>query len=54
MIMMAKGTFELAFDDHCLIISLDHRVLHAVFTNHSLTAIKVDRLMSGQVEWMVA
>jgi hypothetical protein len=37
-IKMAKGTFELAFDDHSLIISFDHRLLHALLASHFLTA----------------
>jgi len=54
MIMMAKGTFELAFDNHSLIVSFDHRLLHALSASYFLTAIKVDRLMSGRVELIVA
>jgi hypothetical protein len=53
MIMMTKRTFKLAFDDHILILSFDHSLLHAVPASYLLTAKKVDRLMSGQVEWMV-
>jgi hypothetical protein len=54
MIVMAKRTFELPLDDRSLIVSLDHGLLNAEPASHMLTAKKVQRLMGGQVVWIVA
>ena len=53
MIMMAKRTFELPFNDYSLVISFDHSLLNTVLTSYLLAATQVSRLMSGQVELML-
>ena len=54
MVVMAKRTFELALDDHSLIVSFDHILLNTAPASHLLAAKKVDRFMGSQVEMMVA